>query len=83
MFKLDDAQKAFLKLTSGLHPASNICATCDAGRSVSVRLSVKERGSATQRLCSFPVEQALMLDVDYGSYPVSFRPLGLRLHWCL
>lgn len=52
---------------------SNLCATCHAGRSVSVKSPVKERGSGTWRLYLFPIEQALMLDVDYGSYPVSFR----------
>lgn len=46
---------------------------CDAGRSASVKSSVKERGTGTWRLCLFPIEQALMLDIDYGSYPVSFR----------
>ncbi|KAF5541499.1 adenylosuccinate synthetase [Fusarium mexicanum] len=39
------------------------------GRSVSVKSPVKERGSGTWRLYLFPFKQALMLDVDYGSYP--------------
>lgn len=30
----------------------------------------------------FPIEQALMLDVDYGSYPVSFHQLGLSVCTC-
>ncbi|KAK2698879.1 hypothetical protein QWA68_003112 [Fusarium oxysporum] len=48
---------------------SNLCATCDAGRSISVKSPVKGRGSGIWRLYLFPIEQALMLDVDYGSYP--------------
>lgn len=56
---------------------SNLHATCDAGRSISVKSPVKGRGYGTWRLYLFPIEQALMLDVDYGSYPVSFRQLDL------
>ncbi|PCD43845.1 hypothetical protein AU210_002934 [Fusarium oxysporum f. sp. radicis-cucumerinum] len=48
---------------------SNLHSTCGAGRSISVKSPVKGRGSGTWRLYLFPIEQALMLDVDYGSYP--------------
>lgn len=44
---------------------------------MSVKSPVKGRGYGTWRLYLFPIEQALMLDVDYGSYPVSFRQLDL------
>lgn len=40
---------------------------------------MKERGSETWRLCLFLIEQALMLDIDYGSYPVSFRQISVKL----
>jgi adenylosuccinate synthase len=50
---------------------------CDAGRSAAVKSPEKERGSETWCWCLFLIEQALMLDVDYGSYPVSFRCFGL------
>ncbi|KAF5673129.1 adenylosuccinate synthetase [Fusarium circinatum] len=48
---------------------SNLCASWHVGRPVSVKSPVKERGSGTWRLYLFPIKQALMLDVDYGSYP--------------
>lgn len=77
-FKRSCAKKSCVEMAPGFILTSKPCATRDAsGRSASVKSPVRERGSGTWRTCLLPIEQALMLDVDYGSYPVSLRQLDL------